>query len=141
VTPRAGRATLVLTEAAGAWRGSLEPTAWVVLEELALRSELLAGQAMAEQSVRMLAESLGRSRDAVGRALRQLTAAGLVTRADERHVASGRFVGVRYVVDLRGAGPRLPADPADLAAPPSPPRPTPSPPIDQSSQPSLARLL
>ena len=63
-------------------RASLEPTAWVVLEELALRADLIDGQAVAEQSVRTVAESLGRSKDAVARALRQLAIAGLRIPAD-----------------------------------------------------------
>ena len=122
--PRSEQTLLVLTDRAAAVRASLEPTAWVVLEELALRSDLIDGQAVAEQSVRTMAESLGRSKDAVARALRQLAAAGLVARAEERHGFSGRFVGVRYVVDLRLAGLRIPVDPvASTDVPPLPPPP------------------
>ena len=122
--PGPQRTVLVLTDRAASVRASLEPTAWVVLEELALRADLIDGQAVAEQSVRTMAESLGRSKDAVARALRQLAAAGLVARAEERHGFSGRFVGVRYVVDLRLAGLRLPADPVtSIDVPPLPPPP------------------
>ena len=135
---------LVLTDRAASVRASLEPTAWVVLEELALTSDLIDGQAVAEQSVRTMAESLGRSKDAVARALRQLAAAGLVARAEERHGFSGRFVGVRYVVDLRLAGLRLPADPITSTdvppLPPPPPRPPspfnpPDPPVHPTPDP------
>ena len=136
--PGPQRTVLVLTDRAASVRASLEPTAWVVLEELALRADLIDGQAVAEQSVRTVADSLGRSKDAVARALRQLATAGLVARAEERHGFSGRFVGVRYVVDLRLAGLRLPADPVTSTdvppLPPPPPRPvspfnSPDPPV------------
>ena len=136
----------VLTDRAASVRASLEPTAWVVLEELALRSDLIDGQAVAEQSVRTVADSLGRSKDAVARALRQLVAAGLVARAEERHGFSGRFVGVRYVVDLRLAGLRLPADavaPVDVPPLPPPPSRPPSPfnPPDPTVQPPSTPLF
>jgi len=142
--PRPDRTVLVLTERAASVRASLEPTAWLVLEELALRSNLIDGQAVAEQSVRTAAESLGRSKDAVARALRQLVAAGLVARAEERHGFSGRFVGVRYIVDLRLAGLRLPADPVapiDLSPPPPPPRQSPFEPPDLPVSPPSAQLF
>ena len=136
---------LVLTSRAGSVRASLEPAAWVVLEELALRSDLIDGQAVAEQSVRTVADSLGRSKDAVARALRQLTAAGLVARAEERHGFSGRFVGVCYVVDLRLAGLRLPSDPVasigQAPSPPPPPRQSPFDPPDPPVPPPSAWLF
>jgi len=142
--PSAERTALILTHRAIGWRASLEPIAWVVLEELALRCERLDGQAVAEQSVRTLAESLGRSKDAVSRVLRQLVATGLVVRAEERHGLSGRFVGVYYIVDLRQAGLRLPVDAAtsvDVAPPPPPPRTSPFAPPDQPVHPSTAQLF
>ena len=138
---------LVLTERAVSVRASLEPTAWVVLEELALRSDLIDGQAVAEQSVRTVADSLGRSKDAVARALRQLVATGFVARAEERHGFSGRFVGVRYVVDLRLAGLRLPADAVasvDVSPSPLPPPlccPSPFDPPDPTVQPTSDPLF
>ena len=124
-TSTRGEVILLLTDRALAVRGSLEPTAWLVLEELALRATRIDGQAVAEQSIRSLADSLGRSKDATARALRQLIDAGLVERAEERHGFSGRFVGVRYVIDLRSAGLRLPAEPiaSQAEAMPSLPRP------------------
>lgn len=140
----AERTALIVTHQAIGWRRSLEPTAWLVLEELALRSEIIDGQAMAEQSVRTLADALGRSKDAVSRGLRQLVAAGLVVRAEERHGFSGRFVGVHYIVDLRQAGLRLPADAAtsvDVAPPPPPPRTSPFAPRDQPVHTSTAQLF
>ena len=141
--PSAERTALIITHQAIGWRRSLEPTAWVVLEELALRSAIVDGQAVAEQSVRTLAEALGRSRDAVSRGLRQLTASGLVTRAEGRHGFSGRFVGVHYIVDLRLAGLRLPADAtsSDVPPPSPPPRTSPFAPPDPPVPPSDAQLF
>lgn len=124
---RAEQPVLVLTERALGVRAALEPTAWIVLEELAMRAVHVDGQAVAEQSARTVAESVGRSKDAVARGLRQLTDAGLVERGPSRHGFSGRFTGGHYVVDLRAAGLRLPAAPvATPTAPPAavvPPRP------------------
>jgi hypothetical protein len=136
--PRAEQPVLVLTQGALAVRSMLEPTAWLVLEELALRAEHVDGQAVAEQSARTIAESVGRSKDAVARALRQLTDVGLIERAESRHGFSGRFTGGHYVVDLRAAGLRLPAaHVAPLAAAPpvvAPPRPDlPPPPAPRGS--------
>lgn len=116
---RAEPPVLVLTERALVVRAGLEPTAWIVLEELAMRAVHVDGQPVAEQSARTVADSVGRSKDAVARALRQLTDAGLVERGESRHGFSGRFTGGHYVVDLRAAGLRLPAAP--VATPPAPP--------------------
>lgn len=108
---RTEQPVLLLTERALAVRSTLEPTAWLVLEELAVRAVHVDGQVVAEQSARTVAESVGRSKDAVARALRQLIDAGLVERGESRHGFSGRFTGGHYVVDLRAAGLRLPATP------------------------------
>lgn len=129
---RAEQPVLVLTERALAVRSALEPTAWIVLEELAMCAVHVEGQAVAEQSARTVADSVGRSKDAVARALRQLTDAGLIERGESRHGFSGRFTGGHYIVDLRAAGLRLPAAPiATPTAPPAviaPPRPSLPPP-------------
>lgn len=116
---RAEQPVLVLTERALGVRAALEPTAWIVLEELAVCAVHVDGQVVAEQSARTVANSVGRSKDAVARALRQLTDAGLIERGESRHGFSGRFTGGHYVVDLRAAGLRLPAAP--VAAPTAPP--------------------
>lgn len=142
---RAEQPVLVLTERALAVRAALEPTAWIVLEELALRAVHVDGQAVAEQSARTLAASVGRSKDAVARALRQLTDGGLIERGESRHGFSGRFTGGHYVVDLRAAGLRLPAAP--VATPPAlpvagapprpdlpPPPPAPHEPLDRANE-------
>ncbi|MCC5950731.1 MAG: MarR family transcriptional regulator [Acidimicrobiia bacterium] len=128
---RAEQPVLVLTQRALAVRSSLEPTAWIVLEELAVRAEHIDGQVVAEQSARTLAESVGRSKDAVARALRQLSDAGLIERGESRHGFSGRFTGGHYIVDLRVAGLRLPTVPVAPTTAPraaAPPRPDLAPP-------------
>lgn len=87
-------------------RRSLDPTAWVVLEELVLAADLGAAGStvLAPTSVRDLASQLGLSKDTVASALRRLANAGIVRRQDERDAGSGRFGHSRYVVDLTSTG-------------------------------------
>ncbi len=108
-------------------RARLEPTAWIVLEELALQATHVDGQAVAEQSARTIAESVGRSKDAVARALRKLLAEELIERGESRHGFSGRFTGMHYVIDLRAAGLRLPAEPITASTASAPVAPSRSP--------------
>lgn len=86
-------------------RRALDPTAWMVLEELAMAGAV-PGEAVAvsHTSVRRLAAILGLSKDTVAAAIRRLTVAGLVCRVDERETASGRFGRARYEVDLTSVG-------------------------------------
>ena len=75
--------------------------AWVVLEDLLLCSTLgVPGQAMSRATVRALAERTGLSKDTVARSLQRLRKANAFTVETERHDDSGRFVSVRYLVDL-----------------------------------------
>ena len=75
--------------------------AWVVLEELLLGSTHgLPGQAVSRATVRALAERTGLSKDTVARSLQRLRKANAFTVEPERHDDSGRFVSVRYLVDL-----------------------------------------
>ena len=75
--------------------------AWVVLEELLLGSTIgLPGQAVSRATVRALAERTGLSKDTVARSLQRLRKANAFTVEPERHDDSGRFVSVRYLVDL-----------------------------------------
>jgi len=137
---RGERPVLVLVERSIEVRAKLDPTAWIVLEELARCASPDDDLYVAEVSARAIAESLGRSRDAVTRALRQLVDLGLVERGESRVAHSGRFTRGSYVVDLRAAGLRLPAAP--VVAPTTPPaRPTasvrpdlPPPPAHRSPQ-------
>jgi DNA-binding MarR family transcriptional regulator len=107
VTSPAERPVLLITADARGVRASLEPTAWIVLEELALRARVEDGQVVAEESSRSIADSLGRSKDAVARALRQLVDRGLIERAAGRHGRNGQFLAVRYVIELQASGLRL----------------------------------
>jgi hypothetical protein len=100
---------LLLTGRAVELRPTLEPTAWFALEELAISARIVDGLAVSTLSVRVLAKRLGRSKDAMARALRHLAEVGLIERLEERDDFSGRFVGVHYCVDLRAAGLRLPS--------------------------------
>ena len=76
-------------------------TAWVVLEELLLGATLAKpGCAESRATVRALAERTGLSKDTVARSLQRLRKAGAFNVEAERNDDSGRFVSVRYVIDL-----------------------------------------
>jgi DNA-binding transcriptional ArsR family regulator len=92
---------LVVTPAACPWRRVLPPSAWLVLEELAIGA---SEDGLLSTNVRRLGASLGLSKDTVARALRVLIRAGLVERVDERDASSGRFGAVVYRVDRAAAG-------------------------------------
>ncbi len=100
---------LTITRHAVDLRAVLEPVSWIVLEELALQATVADGQVVVEHSARSLGESMGRSRDSVARAFRQLVAEGLIERAEHRSWGSGRFTGVHYVLDLDAAGLQIPS--------------------------------
>ena len=94
----AGR-NVVLTTGASGVRRALAPTAWMVLEELLLRSNSFGGEFIADVSVRALGRSLGLSKDTVARAIRQLHGGGLVT-VSQRRTDIGRFESGSYVLAL-----------------------------------------
>ena len=75
---------VVVGAAAGELRRALGPTSWMVLEELLLCSTGPADACVAQVSVRALAASLGLAKDTVGRAIRRLRSAGLVTVVQQR---------------------------------------------------------
>lgn len=79
--------SVVVEPAASELRRALGPTSWMVLEELLLCSTGPADGCVASVSVRALATSLGLAKDTVGRAIRRLRYAGLVTVAQQRTVA------------------------------------------------------
>ncbi len=99
---------LTVTRHAIDLRALLEPVSWIVLEELALQVSEADGQVIVEHSARSLGELMGRSRDSVARAFRQLVAEGLIERAEHRSWGSGRFTGVHYVLNLDAAGLQVP---------------------------------
>ena len=78
--------SVVVGGAASELRRALGPTSWMVLEELLLCSTGPADACVARVSVRALAASLGLAKDTVGRAIRRLRAAGLVTIEQQRTV-------------------------------------------------------
>lgn len=81
-------------------RRSLGPTAWAVLEEMALDANAdEAGVAIAATNVRDLAEHLGVVKDTVVRALNRLIAAGVAVRRPQR-LQAGRFGAVVYELRL-----------------------------------------
>ena len=79
--------SVVVGGAASELRRALGPTSWMVLEELLLCSTGPADGCVASVSVRALAASLGLAKDTVGRAIRRLRYAGLVTVVQPRTVA------------------------------------------------------
>ena len=91
---------VVLDAESGHLRRALGPTAWVVLEELILRSSGTDDRCEAQISVRALATSLGLAKDTVGRALRRLRSVGLVTPCDQRRERTGTFDAGTYLIDL-----------------------------------------
>lgn len=75
--------------------------AWVVLEELLLCASIdEPGHAVSRATVRALAERTGLSKDTVARSLQRLRRADAFTIESERHDDNGRFVAVRYLIDL-----------------------------------------
>ena len=95
---------LVLTDRALELRQTLEPTAWLVLEELVIDCHMDGATATSPHNARTLGERLGRSKDAMARALRSLVEVGLIVRVVERDLHSSRFTSSHYVVDLHAAG-------------------------------------
>lgn len=90
-----------LTRAAATTRRSLTPSAWLVLEELALAADHAA---VASTNARALAAALGMSKDTTARALQRLIASALVERVEHRSLATGQFASIAYRVNLRAAG-------------------------------------
>jgi len=109
---------LVVTARAAPLRRSLTPSAWVVLEELALGADAVG---VATTSSRRLAGDRGMSKDTASRAMQRLIAAGLVERIERRDDSTGRFGAIAYRVDLAAAGllvqPAIDASAEPAAAP------------------------
>ena len=80
-----------------ALRRSLGPTAWAVLAELHLdASPDGPGATVVATSARRVAAHLGITKDTAARALRRLTAAGMVRRRPQATSAAGRFAPGTY---------------------------------------------
>ena len=91
--------SVVVGAASSELRRALDPTSWVVLEELLLRSHGTTGDCVACVSVRSLAASLGLAKDTAARAIRRLRDVGLVTVAQQR-TESGIFDTGSYVIAI-----------------------------------------
>ncbi len=92
---------LVLDARSSEFRRRVGANACVVLEELLLGASVRpSGEVVSRATVRALAERTGLSKDTVARSLQRLRKAAAFTVEPERHDDSGRFVSVRYLVDL-----------------------------------------
>ena len=90
-----------LTAVSAPTRRALTPSAWLVLEELALTADR---SGVASTNARDLAAALGMSKDTAARALRRLIAGAFVERIEHRSLETGRFAPIAYRVDLAAAG-------------------------------------
>jgi hypothetical protein len=88
-----------------AWRRTLGPVAWAVLEDLRLDS---AGVATVNTSARCVAAHVGIGKDAAARALRSLIAASLICRLPQSCDSGGRFARGSY--ELRPTAAPCPSD-------------------------------
>lgn len=86
---------LILGPAAASVRRTLTPTAWVVLEHLAMTAGEQAGKTVSHESVRRIADALDLAKDTVARALRCLADAGLAVYVPGRS-CDGRFAPSHY---------------------------------------------
>ena len=94
--------SMVIDGRCSALRREVGPAAWVVLEEL-LTGATVDGEtscAVSRTTVRGLAKETALSKDTVSRTLQRLRAAKVVGIEREQHDDSGRFVSVRYMVDM-----------------------------------------
>ena len=124
ITAAVGAMRLVVDARSTDLRRQVGANAWVVLEELLLGGTVGApGQVVSRATVRALAERTGLSKDTVARSLQRLRKAGAFTVEPERHDDSGRFVSVRYLVDLETLPIELAAVEIDAHEPQRRPRP------------------
>lgn len=117
---------IVLTGRTVELRGRLDPTSWVVFEQLLLESTGSGDVCEASVSVRSLATQLGLAKDTVARALTRLGRAGLVAGFQSRTVtgvyATGRYaltIPTSITVDDLTPPPRS-TTPRTTLTPPSP---------------------
>ena len=80
-------------------RHRLDPTAWVVFEQLLLESTGSGDTCEASVSVRSLAAQLGLAKDTVARALNRLRRAGLVD-ASQSRTATGVYATGTYTLTI-----------------------------------------
>ena len=90
---------LAVTASSRALRRAVGPTAWAVLEDLALDAVPdVTGRLVATTNVRRLAANLGLSKDAAARALGRLLGCGAVVRLPAPRLAGGTFGPIAYLV-------------------------------------------
>ena len=90
---------VVLTAGSVKLRRRLDPTAWVVFEQLLLESTGNGDTCEASVSVRSLATQLGLAKDTVARALIRLRRAGLVD-ASQSRTATGVYATGCYTLTI-----------------------------------------
>ncbi|MDW3215353.1 MAG: MarR family transcriptional regulator [Ilumatobacteraceae bacterium] len=90
---------LVLTAGTVELRRRLDPSAWVVFEQLLLESTDCGDGCRASVSVRSLAAQLGLAKDTVARALNRLRRAGLVEGSQSR-TATGVYAIGTYTLSV-----------------------------------------
>ena len=144
---------LVLDARSATLRRRVGANAWLVLEELVMAGTLDAAGAdlsVVRVTVRDLARLTGLSKDTVARALQKLRLAAVVSAEPERQDLSGRFLTVRYRIDLgrmpftvRPActpihHPLVPTAPTLVPPPPPTSRPTPTTPARSAVPPRAA---
>lgn len=112
---------LVLTAGTVELRRRLDPTAWVVFEQLLLESISNGDTCEASVSVRSLATQLGVAKDTVARALNRLRRAGLVD-ASQSRTATGVYATGIYTLTIPTS---ITVD--DHTTPPSPTSPSTTP--------------
>jgi len=91
--------SLVIGAASLELRRALGPSAWLVFEEMLLRSTTERGERIAHVSVRSMAAALGVAKDTVARALNRLRDADLVSPAQLKN-DRGLFEAGSYVIDV-----------------------------------------
>jgi hypothetical protein len=89
----------VIRSAVSELRRELGPTAWLVLEEMLLRSTGTGECCTAAASIRKLGASLGLAKDTVGPAIRRLQIVGIVV-AEPARTPSGTFDARSYRFNL-----------------------------------------
>jgi hypothetical protein len=90
---------ITLTADTAQLRARLDPTAWVVFEELLLASTGTGDGCVASVSIRTLAGRLGLAKDTVARALGRLRRTGLVTVSQPR-THGGAFAAGSYTLHV-----------------------------------------
>lgn len=101
-------------EAQRVLRRSLGPMAWAVLADVCLDAESDgAGIQVAATSARRVAAHLGIAKDTAARALRRLTAAGILRRRPQGAGPAGQFTRGIYEVHLPGSATTGPCPPID----------------------------